>query len=223
MARFIYLAGGTEAAQRWHCQQGHGQGWGCCFGDSPQKPQKINAASSTGWKNSFHLLICACLHWWGAHVPFLCRKFKRYHTVSVRKDTHTLNSCSLSPSCLVNWLTTIPSPGLLIPPVFIPPGMVAHSSGSIKSLHNLYLNSKQATDLACQQELEGFDVPGISTAINTIPWMVFNNNCAFQQYLNVLFPTITQNRAAGSSFWNRIGIKTYALAGEWHPLEQVFQ
>lgn len=58
--------------------------------------------------------------------------------------------------------------------------LVAHSAGSIKSLHNLYLNSKQATDLACYQEFEEFDVPGISIAINTIPWMVFNNNCTFQ-------------------------------------------
>lgn len=91
----------------------------------------------------------------------------------VRKDTHTLNFCSLSPSCLVNGFTMIPSPGLLIPPVFMrkkKDSLVAHSSGSIKFLHNLYLNSKQAIDLACHQEFEGFDLPGISIAINIIPW-----------------------------------------------------
>lgn len=49
-------------------------------------------------------------------------------------------------------------------------GLVSHSSGSMKFLHNLYLNCKQATDLACHQEFEGFDLPGISMAINTIPW-----------------------------------------------------
>lgn len=40
----------------------------------------------------------------------------------------------------------------------------------IESLHNVYLDSEQATDLACHQEFEGFHLPGISTEITTIPW-----------------------------------------------------
>ena len=174
MARFIYFTWRIDAAERQHRQPGHGQGWTYCFGDSPQELQTMNTVSSTGLENSFYLLICTCTHWWGACVTyFMHRECKPCCTMSMRKDTHTLNFQSMSLSCLLNWPSVIPSPGLLIPPV-VPEKtkdiLVPRSSGGIKSLHNVYLDSKQATDSACHQEFEGFNLPGISTEINTILW-----------------------------------------------------
>lgn len=180
MARFIYLAGRTEARQRWHCQRGRGQGWNYCFGDSPQQPQTINAATSTGWENAFYLLICACLHW-GARVTRFMQKIQAIPHY-VYEEGYSHSQFLLFESQLFVKLThhdafTWPAHSTSVDEK-TKDSLVPHSSGSIKSLHTLYLNSKQATDSACHQEFEGFHLPGISIAINTIPRK--KNNCTFQ-------------------------------------------
>lgn len=47
--------------------------------------------------------------------------------------------------------------------------LVPHSSGGIKSLYDLYVDSKKAMVSACHQQSEGFNLPGISAEGNTIP------------------------------------------------------
>lgn len=77
----------------------------------------------------------------------------------VRKDTLTLSSCSLSPCCLVfgklthhDTFTWPAHPSSVHEK--IKEKLVAHYSGTIKFLHNLYLNSKQAKDLAAIRTLK---------------------------------------------------------------------
>lgn len=173
MARFIYLAGRTEAAQRWHCQRGHGQGWNFCFGDSPQEPQTINAVFQ--WKNSF-LYSDLCLL---ALMRSTCNIFmQKIQAIAyyVWEEGYSHSQFLLFESQLFGKLTHHETFTWTVHPTRVhektKDNLVAHSSGNIKFLHNLYLNSKQATDLACYQDFEGFDLLGISIAINAIPWKI---------------------------------------------------